>query len=165
MPMIDLTAPEGALSSQMTAVLMEELSTILINWEGAPDNERTRSVTWGFVHPVPENRVFVGGRAAGDRPYYRVDLTVPDKTLLHDNDERKAGLIREVTGAVLRAEGSVLDDESTARVWCLIHEIPDGNWGAFADQFTMRVILKYIGHTPVSRNEVKEVPLPDEAAG
>ncbi|MGH2963780.1 MAG: tautomerase family protein [Solirubrobacterales bacterium] len=165
MPMIDLTIPAGALSPQATAALMERLSTTLINWEGAPDNERTRSVTWGFVHEIPSQQFFVGGRALSGRPYYRVDLTVPDKTLLHDNDERKTGLIRTVTEAVLAADEAEPSAESASRVWCLIHEIPDGSWGAFAAQFTMRRILEYIGHTPVARSQVHEVPPPEPTTG
>lgn len=160
MPMIDLTMPEGAISDQKLPRLMDELSTTLIAWEGAPDNERTRSVTWGFVHQLRWDQVFAGGATPG-LPLYRVQVTVPDKTLLRSNNERKTGLIRAVTERVLSAEGSSCDGDNLGRVWCLIHEVPDGNWGAFAGQFTMREILKYIGHTPVAPDEVPSVPLPE----
>ena len=54
-----------------------------------------------------------------------VEVTVPDGAL---SDRRKAGLVEEVTGDVLEATG--WGDEAALRVWVLIREVPDGNWGA-----------------------------------
>ena len=54
-----------------------------------------------------------------------VDITVPDGAL---SERRKTGLVEDVTKAVLRATG--WGDDAGVRVWTLIHEVPDGNWGA-----------------------------------
>ena len=58
-------------------------------------------------------------------PHAVVDITVPSGAL---SDRRKAGLVEDVTKAVLEATG--WGDGAGVRVWTLIHEVPDGNWGA-----------------------------------
>lgn len=50
-------------------------------------------------------------------------MIVPQLAL---NDERKAGLAREVTDLVLSAAG--LGPEQALRVWVLINEQTDGTW-------------------------------------
>ena len=54
-----------------------------------------------------------------------MDVRVPAGAL---SERRKAGLVGEVTKAVLAAAG--LGEEHAVRVWVLIHEQPDGTWGA-----------------------------------
>jgi phenylpyruvate tautomerase PptA (4-oxalocrotonate tautomerase family) len=120
MPMIDLTLMRGSLAPEAAAALADRLTLILLRWEGAPDNPAARSISWAFVHAVDAVRV---GGAASEAPRYRVQATVPQGVL---NDEKKAGLAAEITEAVLAAEGSAPSDP--ARVWCIIHEVPDGNW-------------------------------------
>jgi phenylpyruvate tautomerase PptA (4-oxalocrotonate tautomerase family) len=54
-----------------------------------------------------------------------VEVTVPQGAL---SERRKAGLVEEATKAVLAAAGLGQDD--APRVWVLVHEQPDGTWGA-----------------------------------
>ena len=108
MPMIDLTLPEGALTESAKATLVEELTTALIEGEGAPDNEYVRAITWAFVDERPTGAVNVGGRPP-DEAVYRVVFTFPEGApavhgpLMRANRER---LVRRVTELVLNAEGS-----------------------------------------------------------
>lgn len=44
------------------------------------------------------------------------------------SDRRKAGLVQEATALVLEAAG--LGEADALRVWVLIHEQPEGTWGA-----------------------------------
>ncbi|MGS2620121.1 tautomerase family protein [Micromonospora sp. LZ34] len=60
-----------------------------------------------------------------DDARFRVEITVPQSAL---SDRRKAGLVAETTTVVLDAAG--LTDVDAQRVWVLIHEQPDGTWGA-----------------------------------
>lgn len=120
MPMIELTAPAGSLTS--TEGLQQELALTLLKWEGAPDNEFFRSVAWSYLHELPAGAVVT---AADDAPRFRVDVTVPVGAL---SDRRKAGLIEDVTQVVLKAAG--LSDADAQRVWVLIREQPEGTWGA-----------------------------------
>ncbi|WP_441948304.1 tautomerase family protein [Nocardia sp. 2TAF39] len=64
-----------------------------------------------------------GELARGQR--FRVDVTVPEGAL---SDRRKAGMLEQVTADVLTAAG--LGEADALRVWVLIHEQPEGTWGA-----------------------------------
>lgn len=122
MPMIELTVPEGTLSTQDADRLLDDLSSCLRRWEQAPDTTFFRQITWAYLHEVTPQRVRVDGTAA---PRYRVEVTVPDGVF---SQRRKDGLIAEVHELIATAVG--LDPEQALQVWTLIREVPDGNWGA-----------------------------------
>jgi phenylpyruvate tautomerase PptA (4-oxalocrotonate tautomerase family) len=131
--MIDFTYPEGAIEPAALASAVEKLGGALLRGEGAPENEHTRAISWTFLHELPTQAINVGGQPA-DRPYYRVQLTPPEGTLLHGPGPvgyaARRNLIREVTEIVLEAEGSEYTPANAGRVWCLITEIRDGYWGS-----------------------------------
>lgn len=107
---------------------LDQLAGTLLKWEGAPDNDFFRAQAWIYAHELPEGALAVGGRREDTAPRYRLDVTVPAGAL---SDRRKAGLVEEVTALVLAAEGGgAPDDAAKLRVWVLIREVPDGNWGA-----------------------------------
>ena len=146
MPLIDVTLPAGALTPDATSQLVGELTGALIEHEGAPDNERTRAMTW--VHELPANAVHVGGRPA-DRPVYRVAVTVPEGTLLHGpgpfGTSARSNLVRDVTELVLAAEADSTTQADRGRVYCTITEIKDGHWGALGETITMSDIASIAG--------------------
>lgn len=157
MPLIDLTLPARALTADATARLVEGLTGALIQHEGAPDNERTRAMTWVFVHELPGSAVHVGGTPV-DRPVYRVAVTVPEGTLLHGpgpfGTSARSGLVRDVTDLVLAAEEGSTTEADRGRVYCTITEIKDGHWGALGETITMADIASIAGgeeETPLAR--------------
>lgn len=142
MPMIDLTLPSGTFSDDAKAKLMETLTRTLLKWEGAePGNEAAESIAWTFVHEP--TLVTAAGRPPR-RPRYRVVVGVPQATL--DNDT-KEGLVAEVTEQVLRAEknGQEPTPEDASRVWVIINEITDGNWGGAGRIFRLADIMAFAG--------------------
>src|SRR5213593_4328276 len=143
MPMIDLTLPQGALEEDAKGRLVEELTAALLKWEGAPGNELAASVAWTYVDERPAGAINVAGRPAQE-PRYRVRVTVPEGAL---DDERKAGLVAEVTERVLAAEGSPNEPEHAMRVWCIIREVRDGNWGGGGRVWRLKDIARLIGAT------------------
>jgi phenylpyruvate tautomerase PptA (4-oxalocrotonate tautomerase family) len=58
-------------------------------------------------------------------PHAVIDVSVPDGAL---SERRKAGLVEEATKLVLDATG--WGPEAGIRVWVLIHDVPEGSWGA-----------------------------------
>lgn len=124
MPMIDLTYPEGALTPDARTDLVDELTTVLLRAERAPDNEFFRSVTWVYVHELPEGAVLAAGQPVA-KPTFRLNVTVPQGAL---SEQRKAELVSGATRVVSAAAG--LDEADAMRVWVLIAEVPEGNWGA-----------------------------------
>ncbi|MCQ4129171.1 tautomerase family protein [Rhodococcus erythropolis] len=120
MPQIQLTVPVGALTDEGRATIQQDLARTLLKWEGAPDNDFFKALGWSYLHELPEGAQVT---AADTEPRFRVDVTVPQFAL---DDDRKAGLAKEVTGLVLAAAG--LGPEQALRVWVLINEQTDGTW-------------------------------------
>jgi phenylpyruvate tautomerase PptA (4-oxalocrotonate tautomerase family) len=124
MPMMDLTYPAGALTPEARAELVDELTTVLLRAERAPDTQFFRDITWVFVHELPNDAVLAAGRPVAE-PIFRLQVTVPDGAL---SARRKEELVRVATDRVLTAAG--LGAADGLRVWVIIGEVPDGNWGA-----------------------------------
>lgn len=129
MPLIELTYAAGTIPDDKKTALASELGATLLRWEGAPDTQFFRDITWSYLHEVPRDHVVVDGRPAADvAPRYRVNVTVPAGAV---SERRRDGLMAEVTKLVLDAAGTRSDDsEASMRVWVLVHEQPDGWWGA-----------------------------------
>jgi len=123
-PKLDLTFPAGALGDDARRELPTQLAAALLRWEGAPDTEFFRAITWVHVHELPAEAVFTADGQA-ELSHFVVDVTVPQGAL---SDRRKGGLVEEASKLVREAAG--LGDEDGVRVWVLIHEVPEGNWGA-----------------------------------
>jgi phenylpyruvate tautomerase PptA (4-oxalocrotonate tautomerase family) len=122
--MIELTVPAGALSPDARDALLEELAGKLLAREGAPDTAFFRSITWVYVNEIDPATLAIGGRPGGE-PRFRVQVTVPEGAL---SESRKAGLVADVDAAIKRHAG--LSDEDGLRIWTLIRDVPEGNWGA-----------------------------------
>jgi phenylpyruvate tautomerase PptA (4-oxalocrotonate tautomerase family) len=160
MPMIDLTVPKGALSARARNDLMQQLTRTLLKWEGAkPGNKAVEAIAWTFVHE-PE-LITVAGRPAQE-PRYRVVVGVPQGSL---GDEEKQGMVAEVTEQILRAESPDSDPapDAAARVWVIIDEIIDGNWGGLGRIFRLPDILAIAGASEDDA-AVRLARLPDSAS-
>ncbi|MEY9212530.1 tautomerase family protein [Thermobifida halotolerans] len=122
MPIIQLTAPAGSLTPQGRADVQQELARTLLRWEGAPDTPFFRAQSWSYLHELPEGAQTT---AEDGEPRFRVDVTVPEGAL---SQRRREGLVADVASVVLKAAG--LEASEALRVWVLVHEQPDGTWGA-----------------------------------
>jgi phenylpyruvate tautomerase PptA (4-oxalocrotonate tautomerase family) len=140
MPMIDVTLPEGAITGDARNELAEKLTTTLLHYEGAGDLPFARQITWIYFDERPAGSHYVAGVPAEDA-HYRVLVTVPFGAI--KEDERKEGLVADLTRAVLDAAG--LDESQSLRVWVFIHEVPDGHWGGAGRVFRLRDIAKLVG--------------------
>jgi len=136
MPKIDLTFPAGALSDDAKRELPKELAAAMLRWEGAPDTEFFRSITWVYANEIDPETLAVGGRPGGE-PRFRVQVTVPEGAL---SDRRKGIAVDSFNQAILRAAG--LDESEGIRVWTVIREVPDGNWGAAGQQVRYQQLVE-----------------------
>jgi phenylpyruvate tautomerase PptA (4-oxalocrotonate tautomerase family) len=123
MPKLEVTLPAGALSAEAKQELPEKLGATLLQWEGAPDTEFFRQITWAHLIELPPEAIRTPDGEA--EPHAVVEVSVPQGAL---SDRRKAGLVDQATADVLEATG--WGDEAALRVWVLINEVPEGNWGA-----------------------------------
>jgi phenylpyruvate tautomerase PptA (4-oxalocrotonate tautomerase family) len=145
MPMIDLTVPRGALREKTTEELMGTLSRTLLKWEGArPGDKNAESIAWTFLH---EPELVTVAHEPTEEPRYRIVVGVPEGTL---GDEEKSGLVAEVTEQVLRAEEPSREPSlaDSTRVWVIINEITDGNWGGAGRIFRLADIMAFAGASP-----------------
>ena len=122
MPMIRLTVPAGALTEEGRTTVQRDLAAVLLHWEGAPDTAFFRAQAWSYLVELPAG---TQSTAEDEAPRFLVEVTVPAGTL---SERRKAGLVQDATKTVLSAAGLTPDD--ALRIWVLIHEQPDGTWGA-----------------------------------
>ena len=134
MPMIELTYPKGSIPADAREGLLEELATRLLAAEKAPDTEFFRSITWVYANEVEPADLAVGGRPGGE-PRFRV--TVPDGAL---SDRRKGILVESVNEVMLETAG--LPESEGLRVWTIIREVPDGNWGAAGQQVRYKQLVE-----------------------
>ena len=123
MPKLELTIPAESLSEEACGQLARDLGAALLRWEGAPDTGFFRSITWAHVHALPASSMQTPDGVAD--PHAVIEISVPDGAL---SERRKAGLVEETTKLVLEATG--WDLEASWRVWTLIRDVPEGNWGA-----------------------------------
>jgi len=66
-----------------------------------------------------------------------VQVTVPEGAL---SDRRKGIAVDSFNQAILRAAG--LDESEGIRVWTVIREVPDGNWGAAGQQVRYQQLVE-----------------------
>ena len=105
MPMIDALIPEGALKPEAEARLVKELTDILITHEGFDlGNKGAQSVSVVFLHRPAA--VYVAGTRSPS-PRYRIIPTVPEGQY---TDASRKALVKEVTEAVVRADGGKYED-------------------------------------------------------
>jgi phenylpyruvate tautomerase PptA (4-oxalocrotonate tautomerase family) len=136
MPMLELTYPKGAIEAAAREELLEELATRMLGAERAPDTEFFRSITWVYANEIEPEALAVGGRPGAD-PRFRIRVTVPEGAL---SDRRKGELVASFNEAVLRAAG--LPESEGIRVWTVIGEVPDGNWGAAGRQVRYQQLVE-----------------------
>ena len=124
MPLIDVFYPAGTFTEEARTALAEELTTVMLRAERAPDTEFFRNITWVHLHEQPEGTMIAAGQPVS-QPVFRIQPTVPQGAL---SERRKAELVAEATRVVSEAAG--LSESDALRVWVIINEVPDGNWGA-----------------------------------
>ena len=123
MPKLDLTITADVLSEEQKPELMRELGAALLHWEGAPDTEFFRSITWAHLHELPAEAIQTPDGVAD--PHAILDIAVPSGAL---SDRRKAGIVEDASKRILDATG--WGAVAGVRVWVLILVVHDGTWGA-----------------------------------
>ena len=57
MPKLDVTLPAGVLSDEARRDLPETLGATLLQWEGAPNTEFFRNITWAHLNELPPEAI------------------------------------------------------------------------------------------------------------
>lgn len=141
MPLIQITLPEETFSENQQADLAKRSTDILLTLEGMAENAKARRLSWTYLQTHPKAAFYIGGESAQAHPHYRFDVTVFAGTMTPD---KKADLTRLLTEAVLDIEGSDNNLLNAARVWVLIHEVTEGNWGGAGQIYSMANLRKLL---------------------
>ena len=137
MPLIRINCPEGSLSSKQKSQLAPLLIDALMRQEVDPVTEAGKKGTACFFQEFPAHNCFPGGKedAETKEPFWVVELFA-DAGFFNQNRRDAA------QAAVGKAFVKVLGDDGTRmdwgglhvapaylkRLYCLMIEIPDGNW-------------------------------------
>jgi phenylpyruvate tautomerase PptA (4-oxalocrotonate tautomerase family) len=144
MTTIDVFVPRHTVPEHIRRRLSERLVTALVASEEPMDPaiiDRGRSLAWAIVHEA--DAWAVGGRALGpdDAPRYLVRVSVPRG---HLNDDRRAEIVRRVTGVLAEFDDEPrrLHEEPVA--WIQIAEPPDGALGLMGRIVSTEDITTYV---------------------
>lgn len=131
MPLIEVTAQQGALSKEDRDALMSRLSNAVLKAEGAPlDSAGAQSLVWAHCIERPQGTVYVGGETLDKAPL-RIAVTTPPGAL---NDNTRRNLVAAI--------GSIVDDivgpfEGRLNHWAMLYEVSDGSWGGAGTVFRL----------------------------
>jgi phenylpyruvate tautomerase PptA (4-oxalocrotonate tautomerase family) len=144
MPKLDLTVSPGVLSAEAKRDLPRQLAAVMLKWEGAPDSRYARSIAWVHVHELAAGGVH-DGDGPTDEPHIILEATVPAGVL---SERRRAGFVTEATETIRAATGL----SRTDAIWVLVHEVPEGYWGAAGQLVTLDGLRAAVmRHQPVSQ--------------
>ena len=140
MPMIVFTYTEGSLSREKATSVSSQIRESMIRHyaiKSIPDGLRAH--TRMKLVELPRDAYLV--ETEEERPLYDVELVVPVDSVVGEEAEAFA---REVTTAILTAEGAPVDEENSERVWCIFNEVPDGKWTIGRRVMSRRNVLKHV---------------------
>ena len=131
MPLIHVSAPEGALVKKDQDRLMPRLSDAVLRSEGAGSNDpAAQALVWAYYTESPAGAVYVGGKRL-EEPSFTISVTTPEGAL--DDGARKR-LVSEI--------GSIVDElagpfEGRFNHWAMLYEVTDGGWAGAGQIFRL----------------------------
>lgn len=139
MPLIVFTHTSNAMPKDKVVKVAEQIrESMLRNYviKAIPDALRAHT----RVKVVEIDRDYYVGSDDG-RPLYDVELIGPVDSVAGQDAEAFA---REITTAILIAEGSPVDEENSQRVWCVFSDVPDMKWSIGPKILNRRSTLKHV---------------------
>jgi phenylpyruvate tautomerase PptA (4-oxalocrotonate tautomerase family) len=147
--MIRITHHRGAFTEAQKAQIAEALSSAVLITEFGVETPGGQAVSYVlFEEADPKTTWFVGGKPELNPPKagrFLFDVFIPvgaatqaEKTELH-------AVVNQVVAKTLDVDGAF---PSRIGDWVLIHEIPEGNWGAGGQTVGVRDIMSVGGALP-----------------
>lgn len=149
MPMCDAYLPTNVLDREAEKKLIRDFSFMLAEHEMRRTTElmddpgevermrdRARMLAWTFVHHTDH---YFAGEPAG-MPTYKFHVSVPEGQF---DEEFRAGIMPDAVKLVAEAEGDRYPAPEM-RVWVLLYEVPDNNWGAAGGMARLGQIVNFI---------------------
>lgn len=123
MPLIQVSAPEGALNRNDQDTLMSQLSDAVLRSEGAnPNDPAAQALVWAYYSEITAGAIYVGGKNLENAPL-TVAVTTPEGAL--DQGSRKK-LVEDIGAIVDTLVGPL---EGRLNHWAMLYELDEGSWG------------------------------------
>jgi phenylpyruvate tautomerase PptA (4-oxalocrotonate tautomerase family) len=168
MPIIRVTCPEKALTAEQKAQLAPLLTDGVMGQEIDPVTDAGRDITALVFNEIADHNCFIGGRPL-DKPkhpgdtFWLVEIMVAAGFFDQARREAVQAAIKKAFLTVLGDDGSVIEHDGVrvspayfVRLYTLIIEIPEGNWGAGGRTVSAVEIGKLAG-TDQSRQRFTEL--------
>ena len=124
MPLIEISAPVGALPKSEQDSMIARISDAVLRSETAnPADPAAQSLVWAYYHELTEGGAYVGGEAL-EKPPMTIAVTTPAGAL---TPERRGVLVAEIASIVDESVGVFSD---RLNHWTMLYELAEGSWGA-----------------------------------
>jgi phenylpyruvate tautomerase PptA (4-oxalocrotonate tautomerase family) len=117
MPLVEITAPAGALPGPAFATVQKSVADAVLKWMELPQTDFFAGATWVYVHDTGKGSAATG--AAGVEPGFLVVVTPLEGFLTPEKNE---SLAKEIAAVLQEACGK------EHPVWTLVNEVPEGFW-------------------------------------
>src|SRR5260370_11979632 len=161
MPVIRVTCPENALTAEQKAQLAPLLTDGVMGQEIDPVTDAGRDITSLMFNEIAAHNCFIGGRPL-DKPkhpgdtFWLVEIMVAAGFFDQARREAVQAAMRKAFVTVLGDDGSVIEHDGVrvspayfVRLYTLIIEIPEGNWGAGGHTLSAGQIGKVTATGPI----------------
>lgn len=146
MPIIRLYYPKGTLSREQKGTLAQRLTEVLITMEGGAGTRGGRAFASVLMTEMDPENWWVGGRQDGmfvaRAGKFLVDVSIPEGYM---NGEQKTAVHAAVNSAIVDVTGHSNDPDAGANILVVIHEVPEGNWGADGKTISLSDIAPTVG--------------------
>ena len=149
MPLVRVTMIEGSLSEEQRAQLADEMTGVLLLIEGGVDNPAGRSIAYVIFEEIAAKDWYVGGNLDDTYVYkggrFIFNVTVP---LGSCNQDRKNAVHKAVNDSLFKVLGLQPAGRDGSSAWVILHEVPEGHWGASGRMVGIRRISEIAQMSP-----------------
>jgi len=138
MPLIILHLPKNSFNAEQKQQFAEKSTQTLLALEGMEGNVKAKNLSWVQFCEFSHNDFYMAGHRV-DKPHYRVEVKVFQGTM---DAPRKELLTAQLTDLLLNIEATDHNLLNAARVWVMIEEVPDGNWGGAGKIYRIQDLMK-----------------------
>jgi phenylpyruvate tautomerase PptA (4-oxalocrotonate tautomerase family) len=146
MPIIRLHYPKGGLNAEQKSVLAQRLTEVLITMEGGAGTRGGRAFASVLMTEMDPENWWVGGRQDGmfvaRAGKFLVDVSIPEGYM---NAAHKTEVHAAVNSAIVEVTDHRNDPDAGASILVVIHEVPEGNWGADGKTISLDDIAPTVG--------------------
>src|SRR5580704_2624335 len=146
MPIMRVSYPYGALDAAQKPQLAQRLTDELIAMEGGAGTRGGQAFASVLMTEIAGDSWWVGGHLDGTfvakAGKFLVDVSIPEGYM---NAAQKTEVHVAVNAAIVAVTGHQADADAGANILVVIHEVPEGNWGADGKTISLGEIATAVG--------------------